>query len=409
MSVLYSLFLLLLLASCSGEKYDLKNAISILPDDSEVLVTDPSLSSQNISYESDASPDRYLNLKQIASINSLSNITINNSENLAYYIDRHLDLVVFDLLTQKTQFKVRPFANIKHKKRNIFSAKLTYSEVRNIIVITFNSGDVFAIDMEEKSILWHKKIEYTSLISQPMVIKNNIFLKSNIGDIFAADIDSGEIVCEFHGNEHTKNGYIGIESESDIIPLNNGENLGIIERGSLSILNSQTGMVLDSITIVDGSDAQNFSHGDQILNIHISNKSDSIIVNTDSKIISFSRVYKMPKWKHNTQFLSNILNIGDYVTYITKDGKIVCRNSDSGQIRWVVDVKNIGKYHLLAIQNGRILALHGKSATIYDMNSGLLLSEEEPSFKINDIQKIEETSENSTYLIINNRYIMKRI
>lgn len=347
---LWVIFLILFLFSCSGEKYDISDAVSILPERSEILNVDYKLQSTPLYfddvevYSGDFKKKRLLKLSNI-----ISNFELH--EGVVYFVNSNFEFVGVDIKTKKVVKKISlKQKSFLIKKRNI--TYVTFSIAKSNAVVTFNNGYVFGVDIENEALVWNADIQ-DSLFNKVSVLQNKVLILASSGNFYGFDLQSG---LELFKTENIDTDGIGmifnVNKNLDPIIINQFAILIGYYKTNISFFNIQNGVKIFTIPLIQNSlDFGRITFSPVLFqNLLIAGTSKNL------SAISFANGVKI--WELTFDLASNIMQVGEYIFIL--DGlsqNLLAINGKTGAVRWKekLDFKDYTKASLFAGIEGNIL------------------------------------------------------
>lgn len=375
--------LTLMLISCSGEKYDISNAINILPEREDELRPDFAMRNIPVMPYSEQYYKGDFIYKELANLDSInSNFEIENG--VVYYVNNKMELVGKLLENGKTITSIKLISKgLDVKKSNIKYTNLALNGQYEAVVST-NFGHIFYIDLEEKEVVWKMAIQ-NIIPLKPLIFEDDVFIFNASGGLNVYNKKTGALI--FSGLNVEDQTGINFESvrglEPKIIPSANllvsyyrGDLLffDIRTRGRFTVSLIESVMNFGRIT-----STPIISHG-------------GIFTSTTINFTAFSYFSGGKIWSINGTF-NRSFEVGDFLFTLSNHKNLVAIYKQNGKVKFNIDFPSQDIF-LAPISSDKFFAINSKGEiSIFNINTG------------DFIEKIKRQvpSENFNYRLINGK------
>ena len=360
MKIIFNLFLILILGSCS---FDNKTGIW---NEQKTVIKKTSYSK----LKSLGNNKKY-NLKKTSSNNDFQLSSLNNNKNWAdpylnnlnntsnisftenerYYVSSKITKkkIKSKLLFYENKFifhdakgiiytysknsqKLTKYNFYKKKIKN-FSIELSYIIHENKIIVSDNLGYVYCINLDKNELIWAKffKIPFNSNIK---VSLNQIFLANNKNDILVLDLNSGKKNWSFA----TDNNIFKSEFSNNLLIKNNNVYL-LNTNGSLYSINFENKNLnwISSFKDKDHNNQATFKGKTTVID------KDKVLISTDS-LISLHQVSSGFKfWELKIDIEQSPIISNDLIFVLTKENSILVLETYSGNLVWSNEINRYKK------------------------------------------------------------------
>jgi outer membrane protein assembly factor BamB len=372
-NILKLIFLLVFLTSCSSDKKDIKDAVSVFKYSLE-LKKDDSLGLEAVdipvrrqnrfwygstkvtrgldSVENFAFPSKITKTKSIWSgyrtgSNDKKVFKPVISNNVIYLLDAKGNLIARDIRNYKKIWKKRIFA--KKDKRDFRGGKIFLGK-GNIIFATTGFNSLVALNSKNGEIIWSKKLGSIP-ISTPVSNEGQVFVTTSDNKTYALDAQNGTINWIHEGiYKNTailgaadpvfyKNYLIASYSSGEIYIINqiSGEVGWVYDLNVSKAINSDfilndidaTPIVKDDIVYVIGNGG---------LMMAIKAKDGNIV------------------WRKELASISDFWIAGNFIYLINNDNQLICMHRKNGGIKWYKNLDKNKKSKKKTIYHGIVMA-----------------------------------------------------
>jgi outer membrane protein assembly factor BamB len=365
MKIKLKIAILFLLASCSGEKYDTSNSISILPEKIDSFVENPQLKKTTILidspyYSGDFKKNELVKLKGLS-----SNFEI--QDDFIFYVKNNTTFVKMDKKGKKQSVF---YEKLLQKKRNIKFNLFTLHE--NHALIVSNSGDVIFIDTSSMTVQWNFEIQDVITV-KPIIFNNKAIVSTSSGSVFVFDLKDGNLISSSNRADDP----IGVNFN-----LISNLNSKYFEPGNFFLTYYKTDLLF--FDLKNFNKIYSFPISDQLIDFKKITSTpmfykNYIISPTSSKILSLSLVNGIKAWEINGDFASNVAISGGFVFAFEKNTQsIVAISVDNGDIKWKFSdlqlFKNSSKVWIASVLPNMIIAIDNRGHYIkLNINYGSLI------------------------------------
>lgn len=392
----------LLLASCGGEKYDISNAIGILPDKKEAFTETPSLKRQNVNFDVQSYYSGTLTARKLGKLSGIfSNFEIQDGK--AYYLDSRLSLIGVDLETGKEFLEIKAVGDLsKIKKSNVSLSLIAVSE--NNALVTLNNGYIIKFDLNEEKMDWTVKIEDLITI-KPLIVRQEALVLTSSGGVFGFDLQTGAQTSFAEKADEPIGIHFNTVSGLSPIVIPAGNLLLSYYRTNILFFDLNTKVKLYSFPLVEG----NLEFG-RITETPILYR-NLILAGTSRNITALSLANGIKAWQFTGNFTSNIVATGEFAfAYDDNSKQIVSFSMQNGDVKWKEEFKlpkKTSKVWLALFYPNALIAIDEKGfLTKLDLVSGEEFVEKNkqkvysPKFNYKLIENRIYYTDNSDNLII---------
>jgi outer membrane protein assembly factor BamB len=362
------LFISIFLFACSGEKYDISNAFSILPERKEVFYPETGLANERINYsKSEVYLGNFEEEKLFKLSGIISNFIIN--EGRVYFVNKNFHLIGINLETKKEEFNMALISSrIKLKKKNITFTTLVING--DDALITLNNGYIVAVNISEKNLLWQTEISDV-ILSFPFIYKDKALISTSSGAFYSFNINDGKEIykTESYDDALGTNFSLNVGLKPVFFPASNM--LMVYYRSDIFFVDIKSGNRVFTLPLVDGSLEFAKISGEPTLT-----SKNIILAGTSRNIMAFSLMHGVKLWNYNANIVSNILDLGNYVVVAdASTSRIIAFNILSGGVKWIspLSEKHKGKIRFIAGLDNQLFSFDEKGVlTKFNIQSGEL-------------------------------------
>jgi outer membrane protein assembly factor BamB len=314
------------LLACSGEKYDLSNAMNILPEKTDNFIVSPELARTSIYIEGEAYAGT-LTPKKLASLRDISS-NFELFDGGAFYVSSSKKLVKAKFSGER---EIVSFEERLAKKKNVSDFLLAING--DMAIIVSNSGDVVAFDTSIMQIKWDAKINDIVNI-KPFIYKDEVVISTSSGGLYTFDIFTGEKGVEVLKVEDPTGVNFNTISNLEIIPIYTGRIFISYYRSELLFFDISTKLKLYNLSLLENS--LDFS---RITSTPIF-YGNFLFVGTSSNLSAVSLATGGKIWDTNGKFTSNIASAGGFIFIFEQSSRnLLAFSSQNGSVKWKTELE----------------------------------------------------------------------
>ena len=293
--------------------------------------------------------------------------------------------------------------NFKNIKKEIYLI-----ENDNILYAADNLGYLYAINLEDKSLIWAKNygIPFRSNLK---IINEQIFLANQDNVIYSINIETGDKNWQFAtGLTFLKSDFynnFAIDEFNEVLLFLNTSG----ELYSINYITQKIMWILNFKNDAFGGDADLFLSHPIVL------KNNNIIISTEKALLNYS-VSGAKNWSFPSDSILKPVTTNNYTYILSKNDLLICIENKSGEVMWSRRIHD----------NQEIQRIHKKIGKLYEIKiadsmlnifsrNGYLLSFNHRNGNLDIIKKISKNGikseiiflEDNMFLIDNNQKLLK--
>jgi len=339
----------------------------------------------------------------------LSKLSLN--KNIVFHND---SLITFDhkgrifIYSLKLRKKIFEY-NFYKKSYKKFKKKIYLVVNNNVLYAADNLGYLYAIDLNNKSLIWAKNygIPFRSNIK---IVDEQILLATQDNIIYSINLKTGASNWQFATNQT----FLKSDFHNNFVIDKPKENLFFLntsgELYSINYANKKINWMLNFRGSALPGDTRLF------LSQPIIVKKDNLIVSTEEAISHYNTITSIRTWSFPSKVILKPIITSNYTYIFTSNDLLICLSNKTGDVLWSKNIFNdirekktinkIGKFHDLKIANNE-LNLFSKNGYLLSFN-----------YANGDLEYIKKISKNgisseavfvkdNMYLLDNNNRLLK--
>ena len=282
----------------------------------------------------------------------------------------------------------------KQPDDTVYSGGLTAEG--STIYVTTNTGDVLAIDSQEKKIIWKKSIKHP-LRNAPLYINDKLLVLSVTGHVFALNSSNGNLIWE----KETE-GECTILNKSST-PVVVGETIicaytsGDVKSYEINSGHERWNEILTTTNISESGAAIT-----QIVASPVVTNGNVLITNSESSMVMLDATTGEKVWENDIYSINTPLVNNGWIYVITPSDNVVCLSSKDGKVKWVTELQDINKKKSrIDVEYNGILLINGK-IWIFS-NLGNIIKIDPKNGKIIKIETIDGLNTEVNPIVVNNK------
>ena len=273
-------------------------------------------------------------------------------EEKIYTIDTTLTVIAINKNNGKKKW-MKKLKKKVDKTKGIMSGGLAVTD--KILAVTTGTGDIFALDKNNGSIIWRSKI--TAPIRAAPIISGNFFLVlSKDNRLYTYDLDSGNLSWTHEGLEEIST-FMG--SSSPVV--SKGTVIVTYSSGEIYAINLSNGQVIwnDNLSkLVKKSSLENISdiRGNAVIQNDI-----VYVISHNGRMVAMDLNTGKKFWESKIGGIQTPWVASKFIYVLSKDNELICLTSGKGKVVWVSKLKDyidFEKKGKLITWSGPLLAGH---------------------------------------------------
>ena len=309
------------------------------------------------------------NNTRISRSSRLSKLSSNKSNKIVFYKDNFIshdhkgNIFIFSLSLNKKVFKY----NFYKKNFKKYNKKINFVIDKNILYSADNLGYLYAINLDDKSILWAKNYGIP-FRSNMKFVDGQILLANQDNVVYSINSSTGKTNWTFATSQTILKS--DFENNLALDTINN--NLFFLntsgELYSISYLSKKINWVLNFKNSSLGGDAELF------LSHPVVTKNNNLIVATEKTILSYDNSTAERKWKIPAESIFKPIITSKYTFVILKNDLLVCLDNENSKIIWSKNIFRNIKNNKIKNKFGSIIdfKIVNNKINIYSTNGYLL-------------------------------------
>jgi len=268
-------------------------------------------------------------LSKSSKLGKFSSDTSSTNRNILFYKnnlithDHKGTIFIYSLNLKKKIFKF----NFYKKKFKNFNKKIYFVINKNILYAADNLGYIYAINLDEKSIVWAKNYGI-SFRSNLKFTNNQIFLANQDNVIYSINSDTGDANWQFPTTLTFLKSDFKNNFALDLI----SENLFFLNTsGELYSINFITQKINWVLNFKDSSQA---GDTELFLSQPIVIKNNNIILTTEKAVLSYNTLTSVKNWDFSAEPIFKPIITLNHTFIVLKNYFLICLNNTSGEVVW---------------------------------------------------------------------------
>jgi len=268
-------------------------------------------------------------LSKSSKLGKFSSDTSSTNRNILFYKNNLIThdykgtIFIYSLNLKKKIFKF----NFYKKKFKNFNKKIYFVINKNILYAADNLGYIYAINLDDKSIVWAKNYGI-SFRSNLKFINNQIFLANQDNVIYSINSDTGDANWQFPTSLTFLKSDFKNNFALDLI----SENLFFLNTsGELYSINYITQKINWVLNFKDSSQA---GDTELFLSQPIVIKNNNIILTTEKAVLSYNTLTSFKNWDFSAEPIFKPIITLNHTFIVLKNYFLICLNNISGEVVW---------------------------------------------------------------------------
>ncbi len=309
--------------------------------------------------------------------------------------DQKGTIFIYSLSLNKKIFEFN-FYNKKFKK---FNKKINFLINENILYVSDNLGYLYAINLEDNSILWAKNygIPFRSNLK---FANNQIFMANQDNVIYSIDANTGKKNWQFA----TSTTFLKSDFMNNFaLDLINNNLFFLNTSGELYSINYQKQKINWVLNFKNPSLA---GDTDLFLSYPLIIKDNNLIVTTEKAVLNYNTVNSTRNWSFSAEpVFKPIITLNNTYVVLNND-LLVCLDNINGKIVWSKNIFNSIKKKKIIEKFGPIadFKIVNSKINIYSKN-GYLLSFDPNNGNLNSLSRVHKNGINSKIVFLNDNML----